>query len=500
MNFDRLMNFNKVGMTRSAVIVLIYKIAERIIMLGRGVLFARVLGPAGYGVFSLALSIESLAVGFAKLWVPSSFTRYIPQYELKGALRDFLKRTYAWVAIGTLIVSLGCSLFASRISQWVFASPDYTGIIRLIALLVIPGALFQTLDATFTGLRNFKLQSLLKLGQFTIFTVLGVALVLVFRTTESLLVASLIATLLVCTFFSVLLKRYLDRETGQQRLIVEPGFKKKIFAFSAAYFIAPMIFIMFSYMSQWIMVRLMDVEHVGIYSVAVKFSDILYAFGVIAGNVLSPNLSRMWEAGERHKVKSYLNLAVKINTLLLLSCAVLVHLLKDQLVPWLYGSNYLGCLPIVGMIMIFGIVQSINSTMSDCARLIEKTYIMPLSGTLGLLCNLALNFLLIPKYGIVGAAAATTLSTVLISVILFIWFYREGFKLTPGTLLVCALPFMLLFNKVLVFGLALLTLGIVLKTDWVLDDTERGMLRSKFRQVLAKYRSSSANKSGHRLK
>ncbi|NTV52551.1 MAG: oligosaccharide flippase family protein [Candidatus Firestonebacteria bacterium] len=487
MRFKQLFAFNKESIAKSAVIVVVYSLVERAIMMGRGVVFARVLGPAEYGVFSLALSFFSVAVAMAKLGVPSCFTRYITQYEHKGTLRDFIRRTYRLVAFGAVGVGLGFVLFASRIAQWTYGSTTYATVVVICGLIVIPAVFYESLDSTFTGLRSFKLQSLLKFTHFLIFTVLGLILVIYFRTAVPLLTAYFFATLAVAVFFGGLLKKHLAEENGQHGVIAEQGFYKKIFAFSAAYFFSPVIFILFSYTDRWMLVRLTDIQQVGIYSAATKFSELIYAFGVIAGNVLCPNLSGLWEEGKRQKVIHLLNMSVKVNTLLLLVGAAALYLLKDQIVPWFYGDKYLHALPIIGAILIFGIYQTINATLSGFARLIEKTYIMPIVHALGLMCNLVLTYLLIPKYGILGAAVASAISSALISVVLFVWFHKEGLTVSLSMMIVCTLPLLLLLSKVWVFLIILVLVVLAMKTNWVMDDAERAMLLSQWGKVRTKF-------------
>lgn len=486
MQLKRLFAFEKEGMAKSVVIVLVYNIVEKLIMTGRGIVFARVMGPSEYGVFCLAYFFIPVALAIARMGIPTCFTRYVSQYEMKNALRDFIKKTFGLLAAGGIVVGLFTLLFSHRLSLWVYSSPLYPGIILLCGLTVLPNALFEGLDAIFAGLRIFKLQSLMRFTQFIIFTALGIILVLLYRKTTPLIIANLFSLVTATAFFGWLLVRYLKQHRSPQ-IIQEPDFYRKIFSFSLAYFFAPVIYLLFSYTDRWMLVQLTDLYNVGIYSAATRFSGLIVSFGVLASNVLVPNLSQLWEAGEKEKAVYMLNFSTKVSTLLLFGISVGLYLVKDQIVPLFYGNKYIDSLPIIGVILIFGLFQSINLTIGGFARLIEKTYILPLCHAIGLVVNLILNYILISRFGIMGAAAASTISSALILAFMLAWFHREGLKVTFSTVLACALPLLLIFNKWIAAGLCILVAGIILKTPFFLKADEREVLVSQFHKARLKF-------------
>ena len=115
--------FNKESIGKSAAILTSFTVSEKIIQISRGIIFARLLGPAEYGVYNLAFFFIPLAVTFARLGIPSCFTRYIPQYEIKNALQDFLKKTYLLVLAGGLGAMLICVIYAVvlNVTGFIFA-------------------------------------------------------------------------------------------------------------------------------------------------------------------------------------------------------------------------------------------------------------------------------------------------------------------------------------------------------------------------------------------
>ena len=484
--------FTKESMGRSAAILTVFQAAEQVILLGRGIVFARVLGPAEYGVFSLAFFFIPLAVALAKLGVPSSFARYIPQYERKQALAAFLRRTYTLVVAGGGLASLLCIVGAESLAKGIYGSPAYAGVMILCGLTLLPNVLMESLAATFSGLRVFLLDSLLRFSQFLMFTALGVGLVFWRPRTDTILASNLAALAVAVVFFGGLLIRHLRGLSEQHAPLREPGFYAKLFRFSSAYMLAPVLFLFFIYSDRWILNLLMDLEQVGIYSVAAKISGLVFTFGMITGNVLIPNLSHLWEEGNRERVMFLINFAAKINTLVLLTAAAALAVTKDVVIPLLYGQDYAPALPVVNALLVFWIVQSANWTLGGYGGLVEKTYITLSANALGLAANVGLNFLLIPRLGIQGAAAASLLATTFIFTILSLWFRREGLRLRANTLVVLASAYGLLFPTWILLPVLGVLAGVALKSDRILNAEEREMVAAQAAKLSARLRRRGA--------
>ena len=469
-------------------IVLFFKILQRIIQTGRGVVFARFLGPSNYGVYILAFFFIPLAAAFARLGIPSSFSRYVPQYEKKGALRNFLKKTFLLIAVASTMTTLICFFNAQNISSLIYGSPVYYRIVIICSLSLLPYGIFEGLRASFSGLRVFKLTSIIIFSQFFIFTVLGIILVIFYSKAEPIILSYLISLIIVIIIFSLIFQKYLKKLNSQSLEIKENNFYGKIFKFSIFFVINPIIFTLFRYTDKWMLSLLTDLSSVGIYSVASNVGGIIFMFGMVAGSVLTPNLSNIWERGEKDKVMYMLNFAIKINTLFLLSGAVVLFLFKKQIISILYGSKYIKCLPIIGILLIFWLFNSIFWTLGPYAQLIEKTYIPVICCSIGLVSNIFLNYVLIPMYGLIGAAVASTSSFAIILIIMFVLFRRKGLELKTNTILVCVLPIMFVLNNTHIFFFFLMLFGITFGTNLILSKDEKNTLYRQVKKEISRYR------------
>ncbi|MFC1708726.1 flippase [Candidatus Omnitrophota bacterium] len=480
--------FNKETIGQSAGIVLFFAMLQRVIQTGRGIVFARLLGPGEYGAYTLAYFFIPLAVTIARLGIPSCFNRYIPQYEQKGALRNFLKKTYLLVISGGAFISLVCFFNSGTLSQIIYGSSQYQRVIAICALTIFPYVIFEALIYSFSGMRVFKVASALRVGQLSIFTVLGIIFVVFHPKAESTILADLISFILVVTFFSLIFRKHLSSLSTQNLKIREHDFYGKIFKFSIFFVISPIINTVFNYTDRWMLGRLTDLPSVGIYSIAINITGIIFLFGMIAGNVLLPSMSNIWEQGDRKKVMHMLNFALKMNTIFLLFGALILFLLKSQLVSILYGTDYVQCLPVVGILLIFWLHHGIYWTVAGYAEIMEKTYIPLICCSVGLISNVFLNYILIPQYGIMGAAVASTFSFSLIVVMMHLWFRKLGLKIESKTILVCIFPLIFVFSTLVVVIFFIVLLGVILGTNFIVTRDEKEICIRKFKEAASKFK------------
>jgi O-antigen/teichoic acid export membrane protein len=483
--------FKKETIAESAGIVLFFTIVQRILFTGKGIVFARILGPSGYGVYSIALFFIPIVAAFARLGMPSCYPRYVPLYEKQGMLRQFIIRTYMITSASSVILTVVLLLLIDHVSSLVYNSTEYRAIIVICALSLLPLTLFETIRFTYNGLRVFKLSYLMVFIQVLIFAILGISLAAVYKTPEAILLSMLLSNILTVAVFGFIVWKYVVGTEAQAREIQEGGFYKKIFRYSIWFVISPVIFGLFKFTDKWMINQFLGAERVGLYAVASNMTSLAFIFGVIAGKVLMPNLSNLWEQEEKSKAVSIIDLTVRSNTLLLIAASLVLYLLKDQIIYLLFGSDYAGAASVVGILLVFWMLNCVYLIIAGYAGLIEKTYIPLIGSVIGMICNVILNYILIPHFLIRGAAIATTSSFTVTIVVLLIWFRLQGLKLQVNSIIVCLLPCIFFLNETAVVIICAVLAAAVFGTDLLVTKEERRRLFLQVGNGIRKFRSKS---------
>jgi O-antigen/teichoic acid export membrane protein len=466
--------FTRDPVSHSLGIVGVLSILQRVIGIARGIIFTRALGPAGVGVYTLTAFILSVGIPVVSVGLPSSYGRYVPRYEANRSLRAFVRVTMLVSALLTCGFIAASLVWARPLARLLLGDERHVWALRITALTLLPAVLHRNLSSLFKGLLSFRLSSLLEFAYLALFTVLGVVGVLLWRgTLATVLWANFFAYLVPVAVFGALTWWYVASLPDQKPSVDEERFARKMFAFCIWFVIVPSGLTLFDYVDRLMLNHFLDEATVGIYSTAFNTTAFLLAVGYVPNLVLGPTLSAAWEQHDMHRVQHTFNLALKLMLLLMLGASLVLVLLRNWVLVFLYGGEYASGAIVMAPLLAFQCFDVTYTIAGMYSGLIEKTYLPAIAVGGGLAANIGLNLVLIPRFGMLGAAYAAMSSYALINVLLYALNRRTGLVLDRGAIAVCLLPFSLLLPPPLLVVVAGLVLAALLGTNAILDRSEK---------------------------
>ena len=255
---------------------------------------------------------------------------------------------------------------------------------------------------------------------------------------------------------------------------------KKMMKFGVPFLPAGIFSMILELSDRYILRYLTDIETVGLYNAGYKLGLLILLI------VMGFNMA--WQPYFLKKEKEERKYIADVTTLVFAVLGflwILLLLWSDTMVKMKFGDfSFFGeqyweatsIVPIIGLAYVFHAGYLIQL---PGVYLLEKTGWIPWVRGLGALSNIILNFLLIPEYGIVGAASATCLSFILMAVI-FYFINRSVFPIlyqwrklgiiifTIGVIIIFHFNFVLVSSEkivVCVFYPIILTLTKVVRWD-----------------------------------
>ena len=358
---------------------------------------ARILGAAEYGIFAYVLGFAGFFTLFADVGINPLLTRNTANHPEQ---RTEYFSTSFWIKI---VLLLATALLV------IFVAPHFTNIeaakalIPLVALLVIFDGLRDFSIAFFRGLEKMEREALIVIVMNITIAVAGFIILSISPTAKSLIL-SYIASVGASVILSVIILR-------NQFLKVFLFFKKSLakqiikdawpMAFSATLgiFMLNTDIIMLGW---W-----RTAEEIGYYSVSQRIVKLLYTLPALLAVGIFPTLSRLIKQNEKQKAK---NLSEKIMTLIFLMAIPLVIggvILGQPIIELIFGQEYLPAVPafqilIISLLVIFSGPLLFNLVLAHNQQKRIVKYVA--AGALG---NVIFNAILIPIYGIIGAAITT---------------------------------------------------------------------------------------------
>lgn len=378
--------------------------ADRILRMGAslfvGVWVARYLGVQQYGLFNYTLAFVSLFSPIFTLGLDDVVIRHIIRQSTN---REEILGTTFWLKLlgGTASV-----LFA--VSTMFFLGEHETLKISLVAILGMAGIFraTDTIDLWFQSQVQSKYSVIARNIAFLLNTVIKIVLILT--------KASLLA------FAWVTLAEFAMSAIGLLIVYQVKGYSFWLWrwSLSAAKTLLkeslPLIFSGFAIMifmriDQVMLGQMIGNSEVGIYSAAVRVSEIWY---FIPGAIVSSVAPSIYAAKEKSESLYYQRIGqlLSLMTCISLGIALPMTFLSEKIIIVMFGSGYAEAGPILSVHIWTSLFVFMGLATSPWF-IAEGLNHVSLGKTLfGAILNIILNLFLIPKYGGLGAASATIIS------------------------------------------------------------------------------------------
>jgi O-antigen/teichoic acid export membrane protein len=168
---------------------------------------------------------------------------------------------------------------------------------------------------------------------------------------------------------------------------------------------------------------LLGSESVGVYAVAASLSEVWYFLPAIIVTSLFPKIIQLKETNELNYNKKLQQL-YDFLFIIALILAIFVSYIASDLILFLYGKDYQQAGSILSIHIWAGVFIFMRALFSKWI-IIENVLIFSLiTQGFGALTNIILNFILIPQYGVYGAAIATLISYAVTSYFILIFYAK----------------------------------------------------------------------------
>jgi O-antigen/teichoic acid export membrane protein len=304
----------------------------------------------------------------------------------------------ASVALGGLCALLAWTFFGI-FPRWAPVS----GWLALVALLTIPvGLLYLFILNLMLGASWISRYNLIEAGQRTISVFLFVCLVLLgMATAASAFAAATIVMISACAVMLILCT--LQFGTPQFRLIL---FRRQLPYGFRAYLSSLFSFLVIR-SDLFLVQSILGPEHAGHYSITVTLGDLFTTLPTVIGTVLFPSLSALSGSAKRRPV--FRRAAMLVAAVMLLA-ALVSAVLVGPVVPLLFGSEYDPAIDAFLWLLPGLYFLSVNTIYMNYFASEGNPLVVIYAPATGSIVNFILNVFLIHRYGINGAAIASSIA------------------------------------------------------------------------------------------
>ena len=167
---------------------------------------------------------------------------------------------------------------------------------------------------------------------------------------------------------------------------------------------------------------------------------LLVSIATMLATMITPHLSHDWEAGRREQVAARLRLFLKLFGFALFAGAVAVLLAAPLLFQVALRGKFPGGQAVLPWTLVYCTWFGLSLVAQNYLLCAEKARLASVALFCGLVLNVPLNLVLLPRLGLQGAVLSTAAANALSLGLICLFNRRLGFHLDDGAKLVLVLP------------------------------------------------------------
>ena len=408
------LNLSTGMMAASASVFVLLAFAAGIAFLVQ-ILLARLLGPDQFGVYSLVITWVLTLSLFVSLGLDSAVMRFVAAYRAMrqfGALRGILRRTNQIAALVSAISAACMISIAHQFSRNLFC-PFLMGALLLpfVTLLQLNSKVILALRRPASGvilgslLRHFILCALILASGFAFHVVKDAATALALAS-----MSAIIVTVTGYCFISLVLPAEARASSVEYHTREWFGVALPMLAVTAAeQVLARGDIIVLGFFR--------PKAEVGVYAAAISLATIMDMIMTAVNSVIAPTFAELHAQERLADLQGLLTKAARVAFFTILPISITLMVFGKQILR-IFGGYFVAANTVLSLLAIAYLVRSFTGSvglllsMTGLHSLFAKVLVTTVTATL------ALDFFLIPRYGMTGAASATLLGVLLRSVIL----------------------------------------------------------------------------------
>lgn len=383
-----------------------------------GLVLARWLGAEQLGLYTLSLSAIGVAAGLAGLGLDPALVRFVAVYVKR---RD-PARLWGTLQVGvglSMIVGLGVGIgffvLAPFIAEQAFDDLRLIPLLRLGSLVIPISILASMLAAATQGFSKMQYTAIASdIAQpvFKLISLVAVAMIIGLNAVNALGVYTL-SIVVVVTMLLFFLNRLFDLRrplrTAQRNY-------REMLSFSLPVYGTRLIKTFRGNIQTLLLGSFQAVTSVGLFSVASRVNMIGLMFHQAVATTSQPIVSGLYDQGKQEQLSRFYQTMTKWTFTVNLPIFLILQLFPGAILA-IFGKEFVGGAIALTILAWGNLIEAATGICGVVIDMTGRTKLKLINVIVLSFVSIGLNLILIPRYGIVGAAIASTSATLAVNLL-----------------------------------------------------------------------------------
>jgi len=397
---------------KGTAVIFLSSIIGMLFGFGGRVLVARFFSQSEYGVYSLALIIFLIAASISTFGLQQSSARQIAYYRGKAdaaKVQEVISSSLQIALIASILLS-GLLFFTSGvISMQIFDEPGLALPLKIFSIAIPFLVLMKMLASIFQGFDEVKprayFEDILRKGLFPLLLLPVILLSLSFSAGIYAFSASVILTGIAFAVYTLKKVPF----TLERHFVINP-ISKELLLFSLPLLGVAMLSFILHWMDTLMLGYFKTSEIVGLYNGAVPLAQLILLTLTSMGFIYVPIASQLYSQNLIGEMKRTYQVVTKWIFSVSLPLFLLLFLFPETILSFFFGAGYAEAAMALRILSLGLVFHTFLGANGMTLLVMGKTTLLMWASLLAAGLNLILNIILIPIWGITGAATASLIS------------------------------------------------------------------------------------------
>lgn len=389
------------------------------------IVLGRELGPSGLGLYTLVFTIYMFGMQFAAFGIGAALTKYIAQYhDDLPKIREYVTSGVLGSIVSGTVFGVILYMFSGIISIQFFHNPEMTDLLKITAFCFPFIAMQKVVIGTLNGMRKMKWFAFVNIVQNVSVMVVSIALVMMLDMgVRGAVIGYVVPTILIGVLSFTLIRGNFSINMGILRIAL-----REISWFGFYVVLANSIGMINTQIDSLMIGHFMSATDVGYYAVAVLFMQAITLLPQAVQRVTNPSIARYYGKKDYGNIRSLIKETMFKISLITIVIALFLAIFGKILIGIIFTNEFLPAyIPLLILLIGYSIYAAFVSV-GTCLSSIGKVQIVFRISLVCAILNTLLNIILIPRFGLLGAASATSISLVFTTLINMYFLRKYTYK------------------------------------------------------------------------
>lgn len=368
-------------------------------------------GAQGLGNYILAIIVLRIFALIAKLGLDTASLRFIASFvkqEKWESIRLFRKKVLILITITSIISSIIMYFLSNNIVDLIDVKIEY---LQLASFFILPMAFFVLHYQSLRGLKKIaEFSFFYRMSQAT-FTIISIFIISSFIKSHNVPIYAYLTSLSIVSVLAIITYQHFfsNKAILNSEEVIEDVTIRNILKISIPLMLAQSVQFIMAWTDKLMIGNMMSAESVAVYGVAFRFSMGVSITLMAINSISSPKFAEKYAISD---IKGMGKIAMQSAKMIFWTTLPLatILLIFPRFFMGLYGAEFLIGFEVLRWLIIGRIVNALSGSVGNLMQMSNQQNVYMIILIIGAVINVILNYYLIPKYGINGAAFASVAS------------------------------------------------------------------------------------------